>query len=82
MMSCVAPSDKNLNEAPNPDALLWQTGEPPAQGWYDCEVGGEEVTLQWWICKMNPRKRYWKTKDGRSVTGEVKWIGEPSASVW
>lgn len=81
-MSYVAPSDKNLNEAPNPDALLWQTGEPPKQGWYDCEVDGEEMTLQWWICKMNPRKRYWKTKDGRSVTGTVKWFGEPSASVW
>lgn len=60
----------------------WQTGEPPKQGWYDCEVDGEEMTLQWFVCKINPRKRYWKTKDGRSVTGTVKWFGEPSATVW
>lgn len=66
------------------DEIIWNKGEPPTQGWYDCLLNGEEMRLQWWICVMNPRKRHWKDETGayRDFDGEVMWTGKASASMW
>lgn len=60
----------------------WKEGQPKKQGWYDCKIGEEETRLQWWICQLNPRKRYWKDENGQPVKDKVLWTGEPSARIW
>ena len=64
------------------DDIIWSSGEPPCVGWYDCLIDGEEEDrLQWWICRMNPRKRHWKDINGNwiDVAHKVQWTGEASA---
>ena len=62
----------------------WNTGEPPREGWYDCILNGVEMPLQWWVCKINAKKRHWKDEHGayREVEGEVRWTGEARATMW
>lgn len=64
--------------------IEWNEGEPPAEGWYDCMQNGEELRLQWWICKTNHRKKHWKNNLGHyvEVDGKVYWTGKPSATMW
>lgn len=72
------------NEAQT-DCEQWKTGEPPAQGWYDCRLkDGTEVRLRWWICVMNPKKRYWKDTQGttRGFSYDIEWCGDPGVSAW
>lgn len=64
---------------------IWNEGEPPSEGWYDCLKDGEELRLQWWICKVNHKKRHWKNEQGGYedvVGGKIYWTGQPSASIW
>lgn len=64
--------------------IEWNEGEPPAEGWYDCLLNGEELRLCWWICKIDRRKRHWKNELGhyKDSEGKVFWTGSPSASMW
>ncbi len=62
--------------------IEWHTKEPPAEGWYDCLLNGEELPLRWWVCKMNPRKRHWVDSAGayREFDGAVQWTGSARAT--
>ncbi len=42
---------------------IFRKGEPPKQGYYyDClDKDGNEVRLQWFVCQLNAKKRYYKT---------------------
>lgn len=60
----------------------WRTDQPNKMGWYDCEVNGEDRRLLFWICQLNPKKRFWKDELGQRVNAAVKWTGEPSARRW
>lgn len=57
----------------------YKSGQPKKPGWYDVLRDGEDDRLQWFICMLNPKKRYWKDKDGNVVSGDIKWCGEPEA---
>ena len=61
----------------------YRSGEPKRAGWYDVLIDGEDDRLQWFVCVMNPKKRYWKDRDGNVIQKkDIKYIGEPSASYW
>lgn len=56
----------------------YRFGEPPTQGWYDCiDQDGNDCRLRWWICQVNPRRRFWKNeKDEKVGTAEdITWTG-------
>lgn len=57
----------------------WKEGDPKQVGWYDCIIDDrDEDTLYWWVCQMNPRKRYWKNRKGEPLKGRnIKWTGKP-----
>ena len=63
---------------------MWNRGEPPQQAWYDCRKDGEEVRLRWWVCMVNPRRRYWRDQNGAFAgwAQDIEWTGEGSATVW
>ena len=52
---------------------IYQKGEPPKQGYYyDCiDKDGNEVRLQWFVCSLNAKKRYYKTGMGWEYFGTV-----------
>lgn len=62
----------------------WISGEPRQAGWYDVLIDDkEEDRLQWFVCVMNPRKKYWKDRNGTPIKDcDIKWTGRASASYW
>lgn len=57
------------------DHQQYREGEPPCKGWYHCLIDDElEMKLYFFICELNPRKRYWAMPDGSQLSpDEVKW---------
>ena len=57
------------------DLRSFNSGEPKQKGYYRCLVDDEEIMdLYYFICELNPRKRYWVMPDGSQIpSSEVKW---------
>jgi len=54
----------------------WHHGFPPRKGWYKCRLDGEEMRLYFFICEMNPRKKYWNDETGARIDDEdIEWFG-------
>lgn len=51
----------------------WKTGTPDTKGWYDCRIDGEEMKLYFFICELNPKRRYWNDEHGNRIDEEVEW---------
>lgn len=51
----------------------WKTGTPDHKGWYDCRIDGEEMRLYFFICELNPHRRYWNDENGNRIDEEVEW---------
>lgn len=52
----------------------WHTGKPNKKGWYDCRLDGEPMRLYFFICEMNPKKRYWNDETGSRIDDdEIQW---------
>lgn len=52
----------------------WRMGQPNRKGWYQCRLDGEEIRLYFFICELNPKKRYWHDTQGRRVDEDVEWL--------
>ena len=57
------------------DHTQYNTGTPNKKGWYKVLIDGEiEMSLYFFICELNPRKRYWVMEDGSPLTdSDVLW---------
>ena len=57
------------------DRTQYKSGTPDRKGWYKVLIDGEiEMTLYFFICELNPRKRYWVMEDGSQLTdADVMW---------
>jgi hypothetical protein len=57
------------------DHQQFKSGTPKEKGYYDCLVDDqEEMRLYFFICSLNPRKRYWVLPDGSQISSdEVKY---------
>lgn len=52
----------------------WHRGQPNRKGWYDCRLDGEEMRLYFFICELNPRKRYWNDETGARIDDDdIEW---------
>ena len=52
----------------------WHKGLPDKKGWYRCRLDGEEMRLYFFICELNPRKRYWNDETGARIDDdEIEW---------
>lgn len=52
----------------------WHKGQPDKKGWYNCRLDGEEMRLYFFICELNPRKRYWNDETGARIDDdEIEW---------
>lgn len=58
------------------DRGQFKSGTPQTKGHYQCLVDDEEeMELYFFICELNPRKRYWVLPDGSQISSdEVKYI--------
>lgn len=58
------------------DRTQYKSGTPDRKGWYKVLIDGEiEMTLYFFICELNPRKRYWVMPDGSQLSmDEVKYL--------
>lgn len=57
------------------DRTQYKSGTPDRKGWYHVLIDGEiEMTLYFFICELNPRKRYWCMEDGSQLMdADVMW---------
>lgn len=58
------------------DLQSFKSGDPKKKGYYKCLVDDEEIMdLYFFICELNPRKRYWVMSDGSQLSmDEVKYL--------
>ena len=58
------------------DRAQYKPGTPDRKGYYQCLIDDEEeMQLYFFICDLNPRKRYWVLPDGSQIDpSEVKFI--------
>lgn len=52
----------------------WNKGFPNRKGWYQCRIDGIEIRLYFFICELNPKKRYWVDETQAQISDEVEWL--------
>ena len=57
------------------DRTQYKPGTPDRKGHYQVLIDGElETTLYFFICELNPRKRYWVDADGSPLMDDdIMW---------
>lgn len=55
---------------------MWYKGYPNKKGWYKCKIDGIEMRLYFFICELNPKKRYWVDETMGQIPDEVEWFDE------